>query len=41
MQAEAEYLQAHEWAHTLDDMMWRRTKCGLHANAAAHGIVVN
>jgi glycerol-3-phosphate dehydrogenase len=35
MQAEADYLQAHEWAHTLDDMMWRRTKCGLHAKAAA------
>jgi glycerol-3-phosphate dehydrogenase len=35
MQAEAEYLQTHEWAHTLDDMMWRRTKCGLHAKAAA------
>jgi glycerol-3-phosphate dehydrogenase len=34
-QAEAQYLQAHEWAHTLDDMMWRRTKCGLHAKASA------
>ncbi len=33
MQAEAEYLQAHEWAQTLDDMMWRRTKCGLHVKA--------
>jgi glycerol-3-phosphate dehydrogenase len=36
MQAEADYLQAHEWAHTLDDMMWRRTKCGLHAKALTH-----
>ncbi len=35
MQAEADYLQSKEWAHTLDDMMWRRTKCGLHAKAAA------
>ncbi len=33
MQAEAQYLKHHEWAHTLDDMMWRRTKCGLHAKA--------
>jgi glycerol-3-phosphate dehydrogenase len=35
MQAEADYLKSNEWAHTLDDMMWRRTKCGLHAKAAA------
>lgn len=33
MQAEADYLQAHEWAVSLDDMLWRRTKCGLHAKA--------
>jgi glycerol-3-phosphate dehydrogenase len=39
MQAEADYLQAHEWAQTLDDMIWRRTKCGLHAKAAARIIV--
>ena len=31
MQAEAQYLTHTEWAHTIDDMMWRRTKCGLHA----------
>ena len=34
LQAEADYLQAHEWAVTLDDMLWRRTKCGLHAKAS-------
>jgi glycerol-3-phosphate dehydrogenase len=34
MQAEADYLKANEWATTLDDMMWRRTKCGLHVKAA-------
>jgi glycerol-3-phosphate dehydrogenase len=34
MQAEANYLQAHEWAVSLEDMLWRRTKCGLHAKAA-------
>jgi glycerol-3-phosphate dehydrogenase len=33
MQAEADYLQTHEWAVSLDDMLWRRTKCGLHAKA--------
>jgi glycerol-3-phosphate dehydrogenase len=33
MQAEAQYLKDKEWATTLDDMMWRRTKCGLHAKA--------
>jgi glycerol-3-phosphate dehydrogenase len=29
-EAEARYLQAHEWARTADDMLWRRTKHGLH-----------
>ncbi len=28
--AEIEYLQTHEWAHTADDVLWRRTKVGLH-----------
>ena len=28
--AEAAYLREFEWAVTLDDMLWRRTKCGLH-----------
>jgi glycerol-3-phosphate dehydrogenase len=28
--AEIEYLQAHEWAYTADDVLWRRTKVGLH-----------
>jgi glycerol-3-phosphate dehydrogenase len=28
--AEIEYLQAHEWAQTADDVLWRRTKVGLH-----------
>lgn len=30
-EAEAEFLKREEWAVTQDDMMWRRTKCGLHA----------
>lgn len=36
MQAEADYLQSREWALTLDDMLWRRTKCGLHAKLRLH-----
>jgi len=27
---EAEHCIAHEWAHAPDDILWRRTKCGLH-----------
>lgn len=29
-QREIEYLVAEEWAVTADDILWRRTKCGLH-----------
>lgn len=32
-QAEVTYLQTHEWAITADDILWRRTKCGLHMTA--------
>jgi glycerol-3-phosphate dehydrogenase len=28
--AEVEYLVAHEWARDADDILWRRTKLGLH-----------
>jgi glycerol-3-phosphate dehydrogenase len=28
---EVEYLAAHEWAVTADDILWRRSKLGLHA----------
>ena len=31
--AELRYLIAHEWARTADDVLWRRTKCGLHMEA--------
>jgi glycerol-3-phosphate dehydrogenase len=27
---EVDYLVAYEWAHTAEDVLWRRTKCGLH-----------
>jgi len=29
-QHEIEYFVAEEWAQTTDDVLWRRTKCGLH-----------
>ena len=28
--AEVEYLCRHEWARTAEDILWRRTKLGLH-----------
>ena len=28
-QIEADYLRAHEFAETLEDMLWRRTRLGL------------
>jgi glycerol-3-phosphate dehydrogenase len=31
---ELSYLVEHEWARTDEDVLWRRTKCGLHMNAA-------
>lgn len=31
-QAEIDYLIAHEWARSADDVLWRRTKLGLHLN---------
>lgn len=30
-QAEIDYLLKHEWARTAEDILWRRTKLGLHA----------
>ena len=30
---EANYLVAHEWARTAEDILWRRTKTGLHLDA--------
>lgn len=32
--AEVRYLRRHEWARTARDILWRRTKLGLHAKAA-------
>jgi len=33
-QAEIDYLVAHEWARSADDILWRRTKVGLHLGDA-------
>ena len=27
---ELTYLMEHEWARDAEDLLWRRTKCGLH-----------
>ena len=32
---EVRYFIEREWAHTADDVLWRRTKCGLHLDARA------
>ena len=36
---EVEYLVANEWALTADDILWRRTKCGLHLSQAERDAV--
>ncbi|HET7794497.1 MAG TPA: glycerol-3-phosphate dehydrogenase [Rhizobacter sp.] len=33
-EAELDYLHQHEWARSADDVLWRRTKLGLHMSAA-------
>jgi glycerol-3-phosphate dehydrogenase len=30
---EVDYLVRNEWAREADDVLWRRTKCGLHMSA--------
>ena len=34
-QCEVDYLVAHEWAQTADDILWRRSKLGLHLPPSA------
>lgn len=34
-QAEVDYLRTHEWACSAEDILWRRSKLGLHLDA--HG----
>jgi glycerol-3-phosphate dehydrogenase len=38
-EAELHYLQAQEWACTADDVLWRRTKLGLHYDASQRAAV--
>jgi glycerol-3-phosphate dehydrogenase len=38
-EAELNYLHVHEWARTAADVLWRRTKLGLHLNAAERAAV--
>jgi glycerol-3-phosphate dehydrogenase len=33
-EAELDWMRAHEWARTAEDVLWRRTKLGLHMSAA-------
>ncbi|MBI3140437.1 MAG: glycerol-3-phosphate dehydrogenase [Rhodocyclales bacterium] len=35
--AEVDYMLAHEWARDAEDILWRRTKCGLKMDEAARG----
>lgn len=38
-EAELQHMQAREWARTAEDVLWRRTKMGLHLDAAARARV--
>ncbi len=38
-EAELKYLHDHEWACSADDVLWRRSKLGLHLTAAQRGAV--
>jgi len=40
-QREVDYLVKNEWARDADDVLWRRTKCGLHMSAAEKTAVRN
>jgi glycerol-3-phosphate dehydrogenase len=38
-QREIDYLVTQEWAETAEDILWRRTKCGLHMDAGERAAV--
>ena len=38
-EAELHYLHEHEWARSADDVLWRRSKLGLHLSAAQRAAV--
>ncbi|MGL4980197.1 MAG: glycerol-3-phosphate dehydrogenase [Plesiomonas sp.] len=39
-QAEVDYLQAHEWALTAEDILWRRTKLGMYLTNSEQAALV-
>ena len=39
--AELAYLRDHEWAHSADDVLWRRSKLGLHLDEAQRQAVAD
>jgi glycerol-3-phosphate dehydrogenase len=38
-EAELDYLRAHEWARSGDDVLWRRSKLGLHMSESERAAV--
>jgi glycerol-3-phosphate dehydrogenase len=40
-EGELHYLHEHEWARTADDVLWRRTKLGLHLSAEQRAMVAD
>ena len=40
-EAELRYLHEHEWARSADDVLWRRTKRGLHLGAEQRAAVAD
>ena len=38
-EAELHYLHEHEWARSADDVLWRRSKLGLHLSATERAAV--
>ncbi len=38
---EIDYLRTHEWAQTAEDVLWRRSKLGLHMSAAERAAVAD
>ena len=40
-EAELDYLHDHEWARSADDVLWRRSKLGLHLNHAERAAVAD
>ena len=40
-EAELAYLHDHEWAKTADDVLWRRSKLGLHLSPAQRATVAD